>query len=467
MRRVLLPLTILAAGCSGGSKGGSDGRVNVQLLLPATGSPDPLTGVDHFTVSVLNGGTVVTSQDFGATEALVIHGLTEGTGRTVRLEAFDAGNGRLAHGQTTAFDFVKGSTVDESLYFATDDSFNRVHGTAAARSGASSALLPDGRVLIAGGLSSGAAVKTTAIYDPVTDTVAAGPDMKAAHAFAVTLALDANTTLVAGGTSDGTAAIGDTDVFVYQASSHSGSWTAGLTAMASPRHDACGAALGADRAVVGGGNDGATNFDTLEVFSWTGVTGFWSAVPTAMAHPRHGCIALGIGTDLAVVGAGDDGATSQKDAQLYTWDAGGGALTNAGQFQDSVSLPGVVKIGTAKWLVFGGQTNANDTKNTSIVTISGGNNVSASPADALPSAQRRGGGGLLSSGTALLTGGDTGTGATVTPADRSVLYDISGNSMSATGAAATPGPSVTGDAFALPDGTAIVITDAGPFRYNP
>ena len=71
-----------------------------------------------------------------------------------------------------------------------------------AREFATAALLPNGKVLIAGGVNSSGVISSTEIYDPATNTFAAStPSMNDAHEFATATLLRNGKVLIAGGLS--------------------------------------------------------------------------------------------------------------------------------------------------------------------------------------------------------------------------------------------------------------------------
>ena len=480
MRRAALPplaiaIGIACAACSGsGGKGAQLGKVTIQLVVPPAGSPDPMQGAATFTVSVLDSaGTVVATKSFGASQAITMPGLPQGTHRTVTLEAFDSGNTRISHGRTLPFDFVDGQTLTLSMYFARSNSFNAVHGTDVARIGASAAVLGDGRVLIAGGLVGTTASTAAEVYDPIADSAAATGAMGAGHSFTSAVALDPNVILVAAGLHDtsGTPA-GAADVFVYDSVSHAGAWAPSVPAMATPRRNACGAALGGDRAVVAGGSDaGGTALDTVEVFTWggTGASSSWTTPGNAMANPRDGCIALPVAADIAAIGGGGDlsggGGATNKDMQLFH--ATGGTFNNGGQLSNAAQQPAVLPLSATSWLIAGGigTNNGQLSTKTSLVTWNG-SNTSSSNGPSLPNAQRRGGGGIGGDGRALLVGGDTDNSLSgFTPVDAALAYDVAGGSITALGT--TAGATASAVVIPLGDQTSLVVTDLGARRYNP
>lgn len=480
MKRPLLAAALVAsllaattAACSGGSGGGGgeSGRVTVQLIVPPEGSPDPFLDVASYRVRVLESGAVVRETTYDANEDLVVLGLTEGADRTVQLDAFDAATTRVAHGTTLPFDFIDGENVTVTMYFARSNSFNGVHGSTAGRSGASTAVLSDGSVLIAGGLVGGTAVATAEIFDFETDSVLPSGTMGSPHAYASVALLDANTVLVAGG-HDGTGApLAAADVFVYQPASSAGSWASGVPPMSEPRREAGAAGLAAGVALVAGGVGTGAPLDTTEIFQWNGTTGAWAGGP-AMAVPRRGPIVLELGASRAIVGGGRDdqgggggpSAGYDKTSELFTWNGAAAAKSGTSDFREERSLPAIVKLDATRWLLAGGQNGLGVLDSTEVVTLDGaGTDFNSADGPNLPVAHRRGGGGLLADGDTLLLGGDDGTGDAIAATDDAFLYD----GTTITAFTPTPGPTATSAVIALPDGTALIVIDGRVLRYNP
>ena len=84
---------------------------------------------------------------------------------------------------------------------------------AQARSLHSATLLPDGRVLVAGGESSGATLGSTEIFDPLSQRWSAGPSLGVPRFIHVAAALPSGLVAVAGGTNGPTGALDSVEVY--------------------------------------------------------------------------------------------------------------------------------------------------------------------------------------------------------------------------------------------------------------
>ncbi|NQU49001.1 MAG: hypothetical protein HQ519_10175 [Planctomycetes bacterium] len=98
------------------------------------------------------------------------------------------------------------------IYDPATDSWTNGAPMSQFRAGCTANVLPDGRVLVAGGTKGGAnrelysvddimttSLRTTEIYDPVSDTWSAGPSMSMPKAGGVSIALDNDEIMIAGG----------------------------------------------------------------------------------------------------------------------------------------------------------------------------------------------------------------------------------------------------------------------------
>lgn len=472
MRRLLLvapALVLSASACGGGGGGGTSetGRVTVQLIVPPAGSPDPFQGVDRVRVRVLHGTTIVLERDFGANDPIEIPGIPPGADRIVEFEGYDAADARVAHGRTAPFAFAEGQDQTLPLWFARANSFNDVHGAVVPREGAATVSFSDGRVLIAGGLDGNAAVATAQIFDWETDSVLPSGTMGTARAYASIALLDPDTLLVAGGITSRNQATASaaTDVFVYQPASRAGTWAAGVPSMGTARREAGALALGTGVAAVAGGDDGAPLAST-EVFQWDGSTGSWTAGPD-LAVARAAPIALSLGGGRGIVGGGwaggGGGGAYSRSTDLLTWSGTALSVAPAADLGDERSFARVVPLSPGTWLMAGGLDDGGLMDTTEVLTANGaGTDVTSAAGPALPVPMRRGGGAPHGNG-ALLVGGDDGTGFGPAPLDEAFLYD--GGTIGDLGT--TAGTTARPTLVPLPDGSFLVVADDGVQRYNP
>jgi hypothetical protein len=114
-----------------------------------------------------------------------------------------------------------------------------------ARAGHTATLLKDGRVLIAGGFDAGGrALRTTEYFDPVANTLSAGPELTTARAAHVAARMGDRVVAVGGTSMD--RALSSTDVFSH------GTWQPGPTLMVGRVKHAALGLKGGELFVVGG-----------------------------------------------------------------------------------------------------------------------------------------------------------------------------------------------------------------------
>lgn len=474
MRGRALALLVLPwiVACGDGGGGGTTptptpvavGRLTIDLLLPA--APDPFAGLDGYRATVFDsGGGVVTSDEFDVNEDIILSGLAEGTGLTFRLEGLLSG-ATVSRGTTLPFDLTETFDQHALLYFAQIDTFNDVSGSPAVRTGAAVAPLSDGRILIAGGSVGGAATDTAEIYDPETDTVTAIASMNAPHTGTPGVLVEPDVVLIAGGADDVGAETSAADLFVYDASAHTGTWPS-IPTMNAARADAAVVAIGNDHVLVAGGGaaGGSTPLLSTEVFGWDGSTGVWQTGPD-MAVERTRLFGFSTANDEAFIGGGFTGAGGANawddGAEHYSYNAGnGGNLMSAGSLTQRRGAAGQVSLPGGTFLLLGGRAGVQNNLQDSTEEVAvAGNNVQAAAGGTLPAAQELGGGGTLPDGRVLVLGGDDGA-----PVDQALIYDPTGNSF--TPMSSSPGPTVGGSVLPLPDGTSLVVVDGHITRYNP
>lgn len=442
------------------------GRLTIQLTLPQ--APDPMANVERFYAALLDGETVVAEQTFSVEESVQLLGLQPGTDLTFVLEGLDASDAVVSRGVTLPFDLAEENGQSARMYFAQTDVFSQISGSPSTRVGAAVVELDDGRVLIAGGEVDGSVVATAELYDPTTDTVTALPDMNNAHADTPAVIIDDNVVLVAAGRGTGGTATGEADVFVYDPTNATGTWET-VPALATARTDAGIIGLGAGHAVVAGGFDGASNaLDTVEVFEWDGGAGAWTVGPVLSVERAAPAAFRGAEGVAFIAGGftGGNGANAYaQTTDRYTWNAGGGTIDAAADISSKRGYCGVVRLEDGSVLLAGGREGNSDTvtATTERIVINGGA-LSSNGGQNLPSPRANPGGGVMGDGRVLVLGGTSGTlpGA---PVDDTLLYDPSSGGFSPLGT--SPGTTSGGRAVALPDGTTLVSSDAGVYRYNP
>jgi hypothetical protein len=132
---------------------------------------------------------------------------------------------------------------------------------AAPRAGASGTLLPDGRLLVAGGIGEEGVSNRAEAYVPAANAFSALPPMQEARANHTATLLANGTVLVVGGTGSGGAALSSAEIF----DPASNSWqAAGVLTAARRGHTA--SLLPDGRVLIAGGDDAGVAIATAEVF---------------------------------------------------------------------------------------------------------------------------------------------------------------------------------------------------------
>jgi len=154
-----------------------------------------------------------------------------------------------------------GATNSAELYDPSANSWALVSGSMlAARSGHTASLLPDGRVLLAGGSNSGGPVSALEIFDPSSDSFSGAGVLGSPVSQHAAATLADGRVLIAGG-SDGTNALATT--YLFDPSSNS--ITSGPN-LSTPRVGASATTLLDGLVLVAGGNDGSNDLASAEIY---------------------------------------------------------------------------------------------------------------------------------------------------------------------------------------------------------
>ena len=173
-------------------------------------------------------------------------------------------------------------------------------------------LLPDGRVLIAGGWTSGGVTSTTELYDPHKGTFAAGPDMTSRRAGFTAVAMSDGRVLLAGGDTANHKETATADIF----DPHTNAITA-VGNMIAPRVAHAATLLTDGRVLVAGGMSNGSVISEAELFD-PKTNQFTSAGSMLVARYKSGSVTLADGHALIVGGAADvDGRHPFTSTELY------------------------------------------------------------------------------------------------------------------------------------------------------
>ncbi|HVO21418.1 MAG TPA: kelch repeat-containing protein [Anaeromyxobacter sp.] len=224
-------------------------------------------------------------------------------------------------------------------------------GTGASRSAHVAALLPDGRVLLAGGMVSGAATRSAQIFDPSTGAFTTTGQLLAARAHATATVLLDGRVLVAGGDDGAGTALATAELYDPVAGTFSAAGPLGAA-----RASQTATRLSSGHVLVMGGRAaGAALASVEEYIPAAGGAGSWAANPHALQAARAGHTAtlLGDGT-LLVAGGEDGGGTPILQAQAAErFDPASGSTYTAGAMNARTRHTATLLPGGAVLLVGG------------------------------------------------------------------------------------------------------------------
>ncbi len=177
--------------------------------------------------------------------------------------------------------------------------------------GVASTLL-DGRVLFTGGAGAQSTTSAFVLFGPTGTGGLTGGSMPTARAFHTATVMSDGRVLVAGGEVDGSLRIASADIFDPQ----SNKWTT-TGSMAQPRSGAMSALLPDGRVIVVGGLGATTPLASSEIYDPQ--TGTWSSGPS-MSTPRDsGAIVTLPSRKLLVVGGAQSTSAEVLDPSTMTW----------------------------------------------------------------------------------------------------------------------------------------------------
>ncbi|HRI69563.1 MAG TPA: kelch repeat-containing protein, partial [Polyangium sp.] len=239
------------------------------------------------------------------------------------------------------------------LYDATTNLITSAAPMATGRQYHTATLLNDGRVFVAGGMNNGATIATAALYDPATNAWTSASNMATGRHFHVAVKLGDGRVFVAGGSAGAIASAPLSSVEIYNPATNT--WSAG-PAMSTARYYPAAALLQNGKVLVTGGRSTSSGGTQTSSILYDPVANTWS--PTgSMAIQRFFMPALLLGDGRALILGGYSDTTDQMSAEVYdpttgTWSMTGSPTTGGGGVA-------VTMLGDGRVLAAGGMNSGN------------------------------------------------------------------------------------------------------------
>jgi hypothetical protein len=290
--------------------------------------------------------------------------------------------------------------VANAEFFDTTGAFVAAPPMSMARRAHSATVLGDGRILVAGGLAGAAATNSAEIFDPASNTwsTIAGGMVQARSNHTATLLTDGRV-LFAGGDNAGNA-VASLEIFDPAAGSF---FSAGV--MSSPRMSFASALLADGRVLLIGGSNGTAPIASSEIFDPT--TNAIAAGP-ALAAPRMSHSATTLLDGPVLVAGGSDGSGDVASAEIFSPVSGNFALAASSLVVPRRDHAAFLLPNNNSVLIVGGTSNTNELATAELYIPSTGSFIATgSPSEAR---QHASGAPLSQDGLLLLAGGSNSTG---------------------------------------------------------
>lgn len=331
------------------------------------------------------------------------------------------------------------------LYDPATNTWSAVASLSAARYNHSATLLPSGKLLVVGGYNGTTYLNSAELYDPATNLWSGVGSMTAARSQHTASLLSSGKVLVSGGGNG--AAINSAELFDPVTATWS---TAGTLTTARQQHTAT--VLPSGNVLVAGGLGGGVSLSSAEIYDVASNT--WGS-GNSFTGVRHGHSATLLATGKVLIAGGfvPSPTTYLNSAQLFDpatnmWSNAGNLATT--RFQHSATL-----LPSGKVLVAGGFNGSfvNGTELYDPVSNTWGSVGTLATARHLHATT------LLPSGKLLVTGGIGPPGGSGTTLGSAELYDYAGNSWSAAGNFTTA--RLSHAASLLPSGKVLIVGGVG------
>lgn len=378
---------------------------------------------------------------------------------TVKRVAFAATllpNGKVLIAGGTSNGVPSGNLASAELYDLTTGTFTATGSMTTSRTTYTAALLPNGKVLIAGGQSStiGVMLATAELYDPSTGTFSATGSMTVPRLAYTETLLPNGKVLIAGGTTNGDNTGTLASAELYDPASGTFALTGSLNT--GRFYSSSAPLLPNGNVLITGGRDSMANIiESAEVYN--SATGTFSYAGTGMSSRHFRATEVLLANGKVLIAGGDDNtAKPTSAAELY--DSGYpqtvGAFTSKGSMIAARGLYAETQLPNGSVLIAGGSNGSAALSSAEVYNPGSGAFTatgSMSAGRVRPSAV------LLPNGRVLIAGGQTLSG---TPLDTAELYDPAAGTFTPTGSMSTAryAPTMT----LLPTGKVLVAGGQGP-----
>ncbi len=277
--------------------------------------------------------------------------------------------------------------VNVELYDAATGTWTTTGSLATARYGHTATLLPNGKLLVAGGSGPGSVLASAELYDPATGAwTATGTLATARYSHTATL-LSNGKVLVAGGTGNIGNTISSAEIYDPAA----GTWST-TTSLATARYGQTATLLPNGKLLVAGGFDGSNYLVDSELYD--SATGTWTATGSLVtARSSHNATLLPNGRLLVAGGTGNSGGLTV--AELY--DPASGTWANTGSLATARIAHAATLLPNGKLLVAAGTNGSGTLASAELYDVGLGFSNSAQPV--ISSATINGAGKLVLVGT--------------------------------------------------------------------